>query len=141
MTDARRPYHLAVYLGLATATYAAVLAAVTGLQSATEAAERDSGQPTRTAIERLADGHDRLEGTVDAVGETYARSVAGYEALLTQLSALESSLEVLRTDVSDVAGTARHLPDRAPMPPLAPVTGTVRAAPPSVDATTGASGG
>ncbi|HEX5589283.1 MAG TPA: hypothetical protein VFX65_03205, partial [Candidatus Limnocylindrales bacterium] len=85
MTDDRRPgisvpLHVGVLLGLSTGAYALTLAAVTGVQSAADAAARSERAPTVAAIEAMAAEHDRLASRLEAARTAYESAAGTYGA-------------------------------------------------------------
>jgi hypothetical protein len=140
MTESRRPVHLAVLVGTATAAYAVSLAGVTALQSETDQARIADRAPTAHLADQLGDGHDRLEATVQRAADAYARAAERYDALTRSLDATEADLGTYAERVAAVGGAARDLPARVSLPTVRQtVTRTV--AKPRVSASTGASGG
>jgi hypothetical protein len=138
MTD-RRPWHLGAYLGLSIGAYAAMLAAVTGAQSATDAAVVAARGPALAAAAELAADHDRLERALVVAGNDYAGAATRYEGIAARLAALDAGIETLAATVAEVEGTASSLPTRVSLPSVARSVAPARA--PAVHATTGASGG
>lgn len=144
MTDERRPAvgapaHIAVFLGLSTGAYALTLAAVTGLQSAAEAATRAERAPTLAAIEAMTAGHDRLTARLDDARAAYEAAAGAYAGAGIAVADLEVRLNALATAVSEVSGTAASLPTGVRLPPV--TRSVTRVAAPTTQATTGASGG
>jgi hypothetical protein len=138
MTD-RRPWHLGAYLGLSVGAYAAILAAVTGAQSATDAVVVAARGPAMAAATELAADHDRLERALLAAGDAYAGAAARYDGIASRLAALDSGIETLAATVGEVVGSASSLPTRVSLPSIARSVAPAQA--PAVHATTGASGG
>lgn len=138
MTDARRPHHVAVFLGLSAGAYALSLAAVTALQARSEAAVAADRAPTARAIDMLAAQHDSLEADARRAGLTYGQAAGAYDRVGQAMADVEAQLAGLATIVADVDGAARALPDHVALPRISRTVSTVR---PTVHATTAASGG
>jgi hypothetical protein len=102
--------------GLTGGCYAISLAAVSGLQSASDSAVIEARAPYADGIGRLADGHDRLEGGLSALADLDGQAVDANDRLNGAIGALEARLDRLSASVSAVDGAARALPARAPMP-------------------------
>jgi hypothetical protein len=138
MTD-RRPWHLGTYLGLSIGAYAAILAAVTGAQSAADAATVAARDPGLAAAAELAADHDRLERALLAAGDRYGEAATRYDGFVARLAALDDRVGALAAIVAEVEGSAASLPTRVSLPSIARSVAPVQA--PAVHATTGASGG
>jgi len=139
MAETRRPIHLAVLLGASTAAYAVSLAGVTALQSAADQAQIGGQAPALDAAARVSDGHDRLETDLAAAARRFAGSASRYDALVTTMGAMESSLDDYAGRVATVTGAARSLPAHVSLPTVTR-TVTTTMVKPRVRATTGASG-
>ena len=137
-TERRVPLHLAVLVGASTAVYAASLAGVTALQSASNGSVVEAQAPARDAVERLSEGHDRLEAELDAAARVYAASADRYEQVTLGVSSLDRSLETFAAEAARVSGAARALPGRVTMPTVSRTTTSTSK--PRVSGTTGASG-
>ena len=133
------PAHVMVMLAASTAGYALMLAAVTGLQSRSEAALAAARQPAVDGVARLRAGHDDLTTTLDAAQADYNASVAAYVAAGGSLDTLTSKLAVLSSLVGEIDGVSRSMPAAIKLPAVHTSVGTVRS--PSTQSTTGASGG
>jgi hypothetical protein len=138
MTD-RQSWHLGAYLGLSIGAYAAVLAAVTGVQSAADAATVAAREPGLAAATALAEDHDRLEQALLAAGDAYGQAATRYEGFVARLAALDDGVGALAAIVAEVEGSASSLPTRVSLPAVVRSVAPVKA--PAVHATTGASGG
>jgi ABC-type transporter Mla subunit MlaD len=139
MTDARRPVHVGVFLGLSAGAYALCLAVVTSLQAQSEAAVMRDRGPTVAAIAALAAHNDALEADARHAGRTYERAAGAYGAVGQSLADVDAELAQLARLVGQIDGAAQSLPDRVALPQ---VSGTIRnVSRPAVHATTGASGG
>lgn len=139
MTDARRPLHVGVFLGLSAGVYAISLAAVTTLQAQSEMAVVADRAPTAQAIAELAAQNDSLEATARRAGRTYDRATDAYDRVGRRLADVEAQLTSLADVVGAVNGAAQALPDRVALPRITRAVTTVSR--PTVHATTAASGG
>lgn len=136
--EARRPYHVGVFLGLSAAAYAVSLAGVTALQSSSEQALAAAQAPSIAALQAVTAGHDDLERQLAAGGAAYEAAAGGYQRASDSLGSLEQELEGLSASVGKVTGVASALPNRVALPSL-PKMAPIAAAP-AVHATTTASG-
>ena len=143
MTDARRPLHLAVLVGVSTGTYAIALAGVTALQSASDAAIAADRAPYELAADRLAAGHDRVEAALEDAGRDYDLLASSYDGLAPRLVDMEASLQGLGDRAIRLSDSIGSLPSRVSVPRMP----TIRSAPapakvskPATHGTTGASG-
>jgi hypothetical protein len=141
MTSQRRPVHLAVLVGLSATAYAGSLAAVTTLQSATDASITAQREPIRAAADAIAAGHDDLEAAVLDAARRYGLVGDQYGALLPEFTQLETSLDALATTTAKVSNSARALPTRVSLPKVVAAPRITRVSAPTSHATTGASGG
>lgn len=139
MTEARRPLHVGVFLGLSAGAYAISLAAVTAFQAQSEVAVAADRAPTTQAIAELAAQHDSLESKTRSAGRTYDRATDAYDRVGRTLVDVESQLASLAAVVGAVDGAAKALPDRVALPRINRAVTTVSR--PTVHATTAASGG
>lgn len=139
MTDARRPLHVGVFLGLSAGVYAISLAAVTALQAQSEMAVVADRAPTARAIAELAAQNDSLEARARRAGRTYDRATDAYDRVGRKLADVEAQLTSLADVVGAVNGAAQALPDRVALPRITRAVTTVSR--PTVHATTAASGG
>jgi hypothetical protein len=141
MTEPRRPVHLAVLVGVSAGAYAAALAGVTALQSATDARITAERAPAGHAVDVMAGDADELETSLDAATHAYTVAAGRYERLVPQLTGLETSLDALGKRVSKVTGAANALPGQVnvSLPRVSTSTRTVTRTK-VVHATTGASG-
>jgi hypothetical protein len=139
MTEARRPLHVVVYLGLSAGVYAVSLAAVTAHQANSEAAVVTDRAPTALAIAGLSAANDRLETRANLVGGTYERATGAYDRLGQALADVEAQLAGFADLVGAVNGASLALPDRVALPNLTRTVTPVSR--PTVHATTAASGG
>ena len=141
MTEARRPVHLAVLVGVSASAYAASLAGVTALQSATDARIAAERAPASHAADVMTSGHDELQASLDAASGAYAIAADRYARLGPRLTDMESSLDALGRRVRKVTGAANALPGHvsASLPRVSTSTKTVTRTK-VVHTTTGASG-
>lgn len=135
---ARFPAHVFVMLSASTAAYALALAAVTGLQSADDAALAAARDPVANAVEQLAAGHDQLGARLDRGRAVYAGAAQDYVAAGGSLATLEAQLGVLSKTVDAIDGVSRSLPSTLRLPSVARSVAGTR---PASHGTTGASGG
>lgn len=112
----RIPGQVLVMFGLTAGCYATSLAAVSGLQSASDSAVAEARGPYADGIGRLTDGHDLLENGLRALVDLDGRAVDANDRLSGEITGLEARLDRLSANVSAVDGAARVLPARAPMP-------------------------
>jgi hypothetical protein len=143
MTDARRPLHLAVFVGVSTGAYAVALAAVTTLQSGTDAAINADRAPYDLAADRMASGHDAVEAVLEDATRAYDRLAAAYDGLTPELAAMEVSLESLGDRTARLSDSIGALPTRVAvprMPTIRSAPAPVKATKPATHGTTGASG-
>lgn len=141
MTEPRRPVHLAVLVGVSAGAYAAALAGVTSLQSATDARIAAERAPAQHAVDVMASGADELETSLDAATYAYTVAAGRYARLAPQLADMEASLDQLGKRVEKVTGAANALPGRVnvSLPRVSTSTRTVTRTK-VVHTTTGASG-
>ncbi|HYK95450.1 MAG TPA: hypothetical protein VE011_06250 [Candidatus Dormibacteraeota bacterium] len=132
------PAHVLVLLAASTAGYALMLAAVTGLQSRSEAALAAARQPAVDGIVQVRAGHDDLTTKLDAAQADYNSTVAAYVAAGGSLDLLTSKLAVLTSLVGEIDGVSRSMPAAITLPTVHTSVGTVRS--PITQSTTGASG-
>jgi hypothetical protein len=139
MTEARRPLHVAVFLGLSAGAYAVSLAGVTALQAQSEAAVLVDRAPTAQAIAEIAAWHDALEATADRASAAYQRAAGAYDTAGQTLADVEAQLSGLADVVGTIQGAAQGLPSRVALPRVSRAATAVSR--PTVHATTAASGG
>lgn len=132
------PAHVAVLMGLSAGAYALSLAAVTGLQSTTEAGLAVDRAPAIAAIDAARRAHGELERRLEATRRAYEAAAAAYASTGDGFVAMEARLAELAGVVTEINGSAASLPTSVKLPA---VTRTVSAgAAPVVHATTTASG-
>jgi len=141
MTDQRRPVHLAILVGLSASAYAGSLAAVTTLQSATDASITAQREPIRASAEAIAAGHDDLEAQVVETARRYGLVSDRYGALLSEFNDLTASFDALAANTAKVSDTAKALPSRIALPKVVAAPRITRVSASAIHATTGASGG
>jgi hypothetical protein len=132
------PAHVGILIGLSAGGYALSLAAVTGLQSHSEAALTAQRAPALAKIDALNTHYANLEAQLAAAQSAYDAAAAAYNATSTQFQAMESSLSDLAAAVSSINGTAASLPAGVSLPSVSRSVSTASA--PVVHATTTASG-
>lgn len=143
MGDDRRPVHLAVLLGVSASAYAVSLAAVTSVQSASDARLIAERAPVDAAAARMAGAHDRIEAAVREASEAYTLLAQQYDLLVPRVADMETSLERLAERAAGVTDGLGSLPSRVSVPAMprsAPGPAPAPAAKPKTNATTGASG-
>lgn len=136
--EARRPYHVGVFLGLSAAAYAVSLAGVTALQASSEQAVAAAQAPRVSALRAVAAGHDDLERRLAAGSAAFDAAAGGYQRAADSLGGLERELDGLSASVGKVTGVTSALPNHVALPSL-PKMAPIAAAP-AVHATTTASG-
>ena len=137
-TDARRGLHLGVLVGVSTAAYAAALAGVTTLQSATDGALIAAREPVARTVDAVASEHDALEYQLRGATHRYTTIASEYADLGPAIADLEERLDELAKVTRRVGASAARLPARVALPA---VRGTpARVAPPTTHAVTRASG-
>lgn len=139
MTDPRRPLHVGAFIGLSAGAYALGLAAVATLQAQSDAAVAADRAPTEQAIADVAVRNDSLEADATRAGRTYERATSAYDLASRTLADVEAQLAGLTRLVGAVDGAARSLPDHVALPRVSRSVASIR--PPTVHATTAASGG
>jgi hypothetical protein len=143
MTEARRPVHLAVLIGISASAYAVSLAGVTALQSATDTRIAAERAPAGHAADVLARDHDALEASLDDANQAYERAAGRYTELGPRMADMEASLATLGKRVSKVTGAANALPGHVSLPTISTSSSTryvTRTQTKVVHATSGASG-
>ncbi len=138
--DARRPVHLAVMLGTSTGAYALALAAVTGLQSASDAAAVRAIEPMVAAQTSIGADHGVLEQDLRDATDRYTELADRYDRLTPRLADLEAALDSLAGSTEKITDSAAALPDRISLPAVRRAPQTAAAAP-RTHAVTSASGG
>lgn len=142
----KRPYHVAVAVGLTTGVYALSLAGVSILQFDHDRALVAAREPVADAISELATRHDRLTQRLDAVRGTYERVADRYGLVTDELRRLHDRLADLHSQVAAIEGAAGRLPTAIALPAAprirpAPAPAAVSQPAPKTHAKTGASGG
>ena len=133
------PAHLGVLMGLSAGAYALCLAAVTGLQSMTEAQLTADRAPAIETIRIVQQHHDELEQRVTSARSAYTAAAEAYRASGTGFAAMEARLSELSTLTTEISGTTATLPTSVKLPSVKKSVSGGSA--PAVHATTTASGG
>jgi hypothetical protein len=134
------PARAAMLVGASAAVYAVSLAAVSGLQSSTDAARIARSQPWLEEVEESRAANDELEAALlEASTEAQALGAA-YEAAGRGIVTYEARLDALAALVAEVEGAAASLPSRIGLPKVT-VRGATRTTRPATTSTSGASGG
>lgn len=137
-TDTRRGLHIGVLVGVSTATYAAVLAGVTSLQSASDVALMAARDPIAHTVASAAADHDALERRLAAATDRYSSVAGEYASLGPAIDDLEVTLDQLAAMTRRVGASAGRLPARVALPAVR--TAPSRATAPATHAVTRASG-
>jgi hypothetical protein len=121
--------------------YAASLAGVTVLQSATDAQLAADRAPAAGAVAQLKSTHDAMEGSLDGLAGAYTKAADGYQAITDGIAGHEQALAALRQQVKAAAGSAAALSVPS-LPRLPAVSGSAATggSRPVVNACTTASG-
>jgi hypothetical protein len=125
-------------VGLSAATYATALAAVTGLQSASDQAVIAARRPAVESLAAMRLQNDAATARLDRARERYDALAGDYAAVASDVSAFEDAIGQLSDVVAKVARTSASLPDRAAL--RTSISASRPASRPTVHATTGASG-
>ncbi len=104
-------------VGLSAGAYAASLAGVAALQSATDQQLITANEPAADAVRALESEHGGLEGRLAAAASTYDAATTAYADISDRIAAMEKQLGNLATEVRKVQGSAAWTP-----PPPPPVT-------------------
>jgi hypothetical protein len=137
-TDARRGLHLGVLIGVSTAAYAAALAGVTALQSATDTQLLTARDPIARTVGGVASAHDMLEHQLAGATDRYSSLAGQYAAVGPTIADLELTLDQLAATTRRVGASAAQLPARIALPAVRSAPG--RVSPPTTHAVTRASG-
>jgi hypothetical protein len=137
-TDTRRGLHVCVLAGVSTATYAVVLAGVTSLQSASDAALISTRDPIARTVASVASDHDALDRRISDATDRYSSIAGEYASLGPAIDDLELKLDQLAATTRRVGASAAQLPARVALPAVRSAPG--RLAAPATHAVTGASG-
>jgi hypothetical protein len=139
MAAPRPVLHLPVIAGASAVAYGLALAFVTSLQASADARVAAARLPIETAVRDAASQRVLTAREVRRAGRILEDAAAAYDRALRASSALDEALAALAGGVESASGAAARLPDRIALP--APRIQVVQvAAPPPVQATTGASG-
>jgi len=128
-TETRRPLHIVSMVGLSAAIYAANLAAITAMQSTSDAQAAGPQAPTQAALDLLRIHDATIAEQVRQATDKLQAGAAAYAKAGAALNALEQKLSGLGKS----AGALSALP-------AVPTIGRTAAAAPVVHTTTGASG-
>jgi hypothetical protein len=137
-TDPRRALHLGVLVGVSTAGYAASLAGVTMLQSASDRATIGAREPLVRTTAVVAADHDAVEQVMRDATDRYTEIAGRYAALDPGIGDLEKTLDKLDILTHHITDSAASLPTRVKLPAVNPAQAPVAA--PRIHAVTGASG-
>lgn len=137
-TDPRRAIHLGVLVGVSTAGYAASLAGVTMLQSASDRAIIGTRDPVARSTAAIAAHHDTIEQAMRDATDRYTEIAVRYAGLDPGIGALEGKLDDLDILAHRITDTAASLPTRVKLPAVHAAPAPVAA--PRIHAVTGASG-
>jgi hypothetical protein len=140
-TQARRPVHVAVAVGVTAALYAVSLAGVTALQAGTDARLAAERAPAAAAVDALRTSHDRTEADLARIAAGYSGAAATYQRIADEIGSHEAALGLLGERVAAVEGSAASLsvPTFSRLPTVSSRTVSVSARPAS-NACTNASG-
>ena len=138
-TETRRGLHLGVLVGVSTSAYAATLAGVTTLQSATDRALSAAREPVARTVDAVASDHDLLEYELGSATDRYTSIAGAYSDLGPSIDDLEGTLDELATLTRRVGASAAQLPRRVALPAVR--TSPARSTSPTTHAVTRASGG
>jgi hypothetical protein len=134
------PVRAAMLVGASAAVYAVSLAAVSGLQSSSDAARIARSQPWLDQVAEARAANDGLEAALLQASTEAQALGAAYEAAGEGIVAYEARLDALAALVAEVEGTAASLPSRIGLPKVT-VRGATRNTRPATTSTSGASGG
>lgn len=137
-TDGRRGLHVGVLVGISTAAYAAALAGVASLQSASDAALIAARDPIARTVASVRSDGDALERRLRGAADRYSSVAGDYSDLGPAVDDLELKLDALAVMTGRIGASAAQLPARVALPSVGSAPG--RAAPPVTHAVTRASG-
>ncbi len=140
MTDARRPIHLAVLVGLSTGLYVGSIAGVTALQSAADRSVIADRTPALSAADAASRAHDDLASRVDDAALRYQLLASRYVDLGREIDDYEQSLDELALRADEITGSLGSLPTRIRIPSVPTMPAAGPRTRPATHATTGASG-
>lgn len=100
--EPKRPYHVAIAVGLSTGVYALSLLATTTWQIDADRALIADRTPMSDAISLLADHHARLESNLVDARDKYAERVNGFDGLSGRLAALDDRLASMHKTVAAI---------------------------------------
>ena len=140
MAGSRPQLHLPLIAGACATGYALCLAFVTGQQAHADALVLEAREPMRVALRDAERQRQLTAATIRGTSRHLERAAEAYERAARASASLDETLAALAGTVESVSGAAASLPDRVALP--APQIRVVQvAAPPPVQAVTGASGG
>jgi uncharacterized membrane protein YgcG len=90
--DPKRPYHVAVAIGVTTSAYAVSLMAASTIQIQHDRALIEDREPVAAAIVVLADHHDDMASRLELARARYTEGADGYGALVARLDSLRARL-------------------------------------------------
>jgi hypothetical protein len=135
----RIPLQVVALVGLTAGGYAASLAAVTALQSSSDAIAAAEREPLIVAVRDAAIRNDALASALTGAVAEEHHAADAYATLLDDIASTESALAGLSSSVAAVDGASRALPARIALPRA--VRTTIQTARPgTAHATTGGSG-
>jgi hypothetical protein len=137
--DLPRTTHVGVLVGVSAVGYAAVLAGITALQSASDRAVIGARAPIASAAADIAEQHEDLARELRDASDRYMGIADRYGELAPGLDDLDGELDDLARIVERVTDSAASLPTRIALPKLRPAPAPAGA--PTTHAVTGASGG
>jgi hypothetical protein len=133
------PSRAGLLIGVSAAVYAVSLAAVSGLQFQTDAANAAAAAPMVSALGRTRAVNDALDALLRAA-DARARAVAAeYDAFGGDATAYQQQLDGLAALVADVRGSAAALPVTISLPKVV-THGAIAGAAPATSGVTSASG-
>ena len=137
--EPKRPYHVAIAVGLSTGVYAISLLATTAWQIAADRALIAERRPMADAISLLADHHARLESNVVDARDLYAERVTGFDGLSDRLATLDDRLAGMNKTVAAIEKLSASLSVNLSLPSV-PVARS-QGSPPEAAGTTNNGGG
>lgn len=140
-TQARRPVHVAVALGVTAGIYAASLAGVTTLQAGADARLAAERAPAAAAADALTSSHDRAEAELARIAAGFSGEAGTYQQIADDIAGHEAELAFLGAQVAAIEGSAASLrvPTITRLPTVSSRTVSVSARP-ATNACTAASG-
>lgn len=133
------PSRAGLLIGLSAAVYAVSLAAVSGLQVQTDAANAAAVAPMVSALDRTRAVNNALSAMVQSADARARAVAAAYDAFGGDATAYQQQLAGLAALVADVQGSAAALPTTISLPTVV-THGAIAGAAPATSAVTSASG-